>query len=252
VGHATLGAVKGREKTHANLEMAALAAAAHELKSPLVLMRHIAQTLSDESLSLTASEKAQYVHRLQFTSERMLRLVQQLAISYRFDDDNTLAFSFPLEPLNAIEVCETVAHELWPYARECNQELRVSTHNCPHLVVANRDILHDIIVNLIDNAIRHNPAGGHVDIGAQCRSDEVRLNVQDQGTGVLPGELHQLRRTLGTQPQPLSGRAGTSGLGLYIVSQFAEAMGGRLGLGRAHSGVRFFVTLMRSRQMSLL
>jgi two-component system, OmpR family, sensor histidine kinase VicK len=232
--------------------MAALAAAAHELKSPLVLMRHIAQTLSDDSLGLTESEKAQYVHRLQFTSERMLRLVQQLAVSYRLGDDQALTFSFPLEPLNAIEVCETVAHELWPYARAYNQELRITTHNCPHLVVANRDILHDIVVNLIDNAIRHNPSGGTIEIGAHCQVDRVRLSVQDQGTNVQPGDLQRLRQTLGTQPQPLSGRAGTSGLGLYIVSQFAEAMGGSLSLGRARSGMRFLVTLMRSRQMSLL
>jgi signal transduction histidine kinase len=244
--------VKGREKTHVSTDMAALAAAAHELKSPLVLVRHIAQTLGDTTLELTPRERAQYVYRLQFTSERMLRLVQQLALSYRLDDDHQLAFNFPLEPLSAIEVCETVAHEFSPYAREYNQELRIHTHNCPHLVLANRDILHDIIANLVDNAIRHNPKGGNIDIAAHCRVDQVRLSVQDQGPGILPQDLSRLRQTIGTRPQPLKGQASTSGLGLYIVSQFAAAMGGSLGLGRAQSGTRFLVNLIRSRQMSLL
>jgi two-component system, OmpR family, sensor histidine kinase TctE len=232
--------------------MAALAAAAHELKSPLTLVQHIAATLADTDLNLTPAERAQYLHRLQFTSQRMLRLVHQLAVSYRLDDDHQLAFQFPLEPLNAGEVCEGVAHELWPYARELSQELRVKTHNCPHLVVANRDILHDIVVNLVDNAIRHNPSGGFVEITAACRSDHVRLGVQDQGGGVLPSELKQLRGTLGTRPQPFNAQANTSGLGLYIVGQFAAAMGGNLGLGRMIGGTRFFVDLVRSRQMSLL
>lgn len=242
--------VKGRN-THEH-SIAALAAAAHELKSPLTLVQHIAQTLAAADLNLSAGERAQYLHRLQFTSERMLRLVQQLAVSYRLDNDNQLAFQFQLEPLNAMEVCEGVAHEMWAYARECNQELRVKSHNCPHLVVANREILHDIVVNLVDNAIRHNPQGGQVDIAAVCRSDQVRLLVDDQGSGVAPSDMARLRKTLGTQPQPLSGHSGTSGLGLYIVGQFAAAMGGSVGLGRARSGTRFFVNLMRSRQLSLL
>jgi two-component system, OmpR family, sensor histidine kinase ResE len=232
--------------------MAALVAAAHELKSPLTLVQHLAATLADTDLALTPAERAQYLHRLQFTSERMLRLVHQLAVSYRLDDDHQLAFQFPLEPLSAVEVCEGVAHELWPYAREYSQELRVKTHNCPHLVVANREILHDIVVNLVDNAIRHNPKGGVVDITAACRSDYVRLSVQDQGSGVLPSDLRHLKSTLGTRPQPFGAQANTSGLGLYIVGQFAAAMGGTLGLGRLPGGARFFVDLIRSRQMSLL
>jgi signal transduction histidine kinase len=230
----------------------ALVAAAHELKSPLTLVQHIARTLADADMNLSPQERSQYLHRLQFTSERMLRLVQQLAVSYRLDDDRQLAFQFPLEPLNAGEVCEVVAHELLPYAKEYKQELRVKTHNCPHLVLANREILHDIVVNLVDNAIRHNPKGGHVDIAAACRSAQVRLTVDDQGGGVLSKELKHLRSTIGTRPQPFSAQGGTSGLGLYIVGQFAAAMGGHVGLGRAQGGTRFFVDLMRSSQMSLL
>lgn len=243
--------MKGRDEIPKG-DFAALAAAAHELKSPLALVQHIAKTLGDAELTLTDQQRAQYLSRLQFTSDRMLRLVQQLALSYRLEDDKQLTFQFQLEPLNTLEVCETAAHELTPYAREYGQELRLKTNSCSHLVLANRDILHDIVVNLADNAIRHNPSGGAVEIGAACRGDHVRVSVHDQGGGVAKRELADLRRTLGTQPQPLSGRSATSGLGLYIVGQFAQAMGGSLGLGRATQGSHFFVDLMRSSQLSLL
>jgi signal transduction histidine kinase len=233
-------------------DIAALAAAAHELKSPLTLVQHIAKTLNDPDLDLTEQDRVQYLSRLQFTSDRMLRLVQQLAMSYRLEDDRQLAFQFPLEPLSTLEVCETAAHELQPYACAYNQKLRLKARTCAHLVVANREILHDIVVNLVDNAIRHNPPGGVVDIAAGCRGQHVRLSVHDQGGGVAKSELAGLRRTLGTQPQPLNGRSATSGLGLYIVGQFAQAMGGTLGLGRATQGSHFFVDLMRSSQLSLL
>lgn len=233
-------------------ELAALAAAAHELKSPLALVQSIAQTLGDTELQLTDQDRNRYLSRLQFTSDRMVRLVNQLALSYRLGNDHQLAFQFQLEPLSALEVCETVAHELVPYAKANNQELRVHTAARPQLVVANRDILHDIVVNLADNAIRHNPQGGIVAISAASHDARVRVSVRDQGGGIARAELAHLRKTLGTQPQPLSGRSATSGLGLYIVGQFAHAMGGTLGLGRPGQGTHLFVDLLRSKQMRLL
>ncbi|HSW81099.1 MAG TPA: HAMP domain-containing sensor histidine kinase [Candidatus Saccharimonas sp.] len=232
-------------------EAAALAAAAHELKSPLALVQHIAQTLADTQTPLTETERAQYLARLQFTSDRMMRLVQQLAVSYRLQADQQLAFAFTTEPLNAVEVCEGVAHELEPLARAHNQRIDIASQRS-QLVIANRDILHDIVVNLIDNAIRHNPIGGSVRLASSAHGNMVRLSVHDQGAGVGASELRNLRHTLGTQPQPLGGRSATSGLGLYIVGQFAAAMGGSVGLGRPGQGSHFFVDLLRSKQMSFL
>lgn len=251
--HATLNSMKGNQKQPQQKGQAALAAAAHELKSPLTLVQHIAHTLGDTTLPLTDAERAQYLARLQFTSSRMLRLVEQLATSYRLENpDHQLAFQFPLEPLNIIEVCEVAAHELSPYAREYGQEIIVHRRQNSQLVIANRDILHDVIINLADNALRHNPREGHVLLSARTRGNHVRLSVRDQGFGVLPGEFAHLQNTIGTRPQPFSGRSGTSGLGLYVAGQFAAAMGGNVGVGRARQGGHFFVDLMRSKQLSFL
>lgn len=241
----------GKESTQP-LGQAALAAAAHELKSPLTLVQHIAHTLADNSLPLSDTERSQHIARLQFTSTRMLRLVEQLALGYRLENEQQLAFQFPLEPLNLLEVCEIAAHELTPYAQEYNQEILVVKKRAAQIVVANRDILHDVVINLMDNALKHNSKGGSVKLSAQTRDDQVRLSVRDQGYGILPHELKNLHQTIGTQPQPLSGLSGTSGLGLYVAGQFASAMGGSLGVGRAATGAHFFVDLMRSKQLSFL
>ncbi|MGH7196269.1 MAG: sensor histidine kinase [Candidatus Saccharimonadales bacterium] len=248
--------MKGKFGTHEQYvdggHLGALVAAAHELKTPLALMYHLSNTLDTPEFELTDSERTECVQRLKLTSERMLRLVQHLTVSYRLDNQDQLAFQFELEPLSINEVCENALHELTPYAKGYDQELRLSGQHCPHLVLADRDVLHDIVINLVDNAIRHNPAGSVVDVGSHCRRDQVRLSVHDNGPGVSQQELTSLRRTIGVQPQPLSGRAGSSGLGLYIVGQLAKSMGGNLGLGRAQQGTTFFVDLLRSQQMSLL
>lgn len=232
--------------------MAALVAAAHELKSPLSLINHSVSALVDTELKLSASEQSQYYRRIQLTTERMLRLVQQLTVSYRLGDEQQLRFAFELEPMSINEVCEQALHEMAPLAKEYGQELLLSGSQCSHLVLANRAILHDIVVNLVDNAIVHNPSGGKVEVFAKCRTDQVRLHVHDNGQGIRVEELLRLRQTVGSQPQPLSGRAGTSGLGLYIVGQFAKSMGGMLGVGRPTTGTTFFVDFLRSQQLSLI
>ena len=230
---------------------AIIAAAAHELKTPLTLITHISQMLADEQLGLTERERAQYVQRLQLVSARTLRLVQQLTLSYRLEDAGQLAFTFALEPINTREVCETALHELTPYAREYQQELRFKTNARPQLVLANRDILYDVVVNLVDNAIRHNAPGQAVEVTAATHAERVRLNVHDTGAAISQHNLHQLRENLGREPQPLTGHAGTSGLGLYIANQLTAAMGGTIGLGRARQGTTFFVDLLRSKQLGL-
>jgi len=227
-----------------------LIAAAHELKAPLILMRHLVQSLN--AVSAPQGEQADYLERLQMTADRSLRFVQQLTLSYRLENDNQLPFAFALEPLSMNNICTEALHELTPYARQHKQQLELTGLHCPHLVLANRDVLHDIVVNLVDNAIQHNPSGKVIHVMAECRGPQVRLAVRDSGTSVTPSELKTLRQNMGQQPQPLNGRSGTSGLGLYIVQQFAQAMGGSLGMGRTNSGMTFFVDLLRSRQLSLL
>lgn len=230
----------------------ALVAAAHELKAPLVLIKHLSQSLTEPG-ALSASQQADYLQRIQMTADRSLRFVQHLTLSYRLQNDPSAApFDFVLEPLSMNKICVDAINEMTPYARQHKQQLKLTGLHCPHLVLANEHILHDIVVNLVDNAIQHSPSGNVVEVTAECRGEQVRLAVRDNGGGVTPGELKTLGQSLGKQPQPLSGRSGTSGLGLYVAGQFAKAMGGRLGLGRSEVGTTFFVDLLRSKQLSLL
>lgn len=229
---------------------AVIAAAAHELKTPLTLITYIAQMLHDETLELTHAEKSQYIQRLELVSKRTLRLVQHMTTSYRIEEQT--AFQFALEPVNIQQVCEQALHELAPYARQYSQELRLVKRSRAHVVLANREILHDIVTNLVDNGIRHNPSGAAVTVTSVSRHRHVRLHVRDNGSGMTEQALARLRSNLGLRPQPFIGHGSTSGLGLYIVQQLAGAMGGKLGLGRAAGGTTFFVDMLKSHQLRLL
>ena len=173
-----------------------------------------------------------------------------MTVSYRIEGQG--AFRFALEPVNMQQVCEQALHELSPYAKEYNQQLHMVIRHRAPVVLANRDILHDIVTNLVDNGIRHNQPGSTVTLSPVTREKQVRLRVHDNGVGMSARTFNRLRSNLGQSPQPFLGHAGTSGLGLYIVQQLAGAMGGRLGLGRVSQGTIFFVDMIRSHQLRLL
>lgn len=247
--------MKGKSQYHTQTsvpQLDPLVVAAHELKAPLVVARHLTQALRDPDLPLSPQEQHQHLDRLYFTCERMMRLVQQLTLSYRLESDTQLQLAFGLEPLSITEVCTQALHEMSPYARAYKQNLQLRSTKRPHIVLANRLILHDIVVNLVDNAIKHSGTKGDIILDSRCLGDTIRLRVTDSGAGILPTEMKRLKQNLSHQPQPFSGRPGTSGLGLYIASQFAAAMGGGLGVGRHMHGARFFVDLLRSKQLNLL
>lgn len=230
-----------------------LIAAAHELKSPLTLISHLAATMQDTSMALTPAEQAQAVQRIRLSADRTLRLVQGLTTSYRLASDDQLAFGFELEPINLAQACEEVAHEITPLAQAQYQQLQLRLGARSPLVVANNDLVRSIIFNLIDNALRHNPPQSTVAVSLRSKAEMVRLCVQDNGPGFSPSDLNHLAQTLGREAQPLRGRAGSSGLGLYIASVMASAMGGRLGVGRTSKpGADFHVDLIHSKQVSFL
>lgn len=228
-----------------------IAAAAHELKAPLLLMNFVSQILSDTTLNLSERQKQDYLLRLQHTSQRTLRLVQHLTLSYKLEDQSS--FSFNLEPVNLREVCESAMHEISPYAKHQDQLLDLKMSRRPAIALANRDVTFDIVINLIDNAIKHNDPGTKICLRPSCLSDSVRLFVQNDGQQFIKRrELNSFKRRFGKVVQPFALQPGNSGLGLYIASQLAEAMGGKLGVSQYKSQQSFFVNLIRSQQLRFL
>lgn len=230
-----------------------LVAAAHELKTPLSIIAHLAAAIDDESLGLTPGERHVALERIRLSADRTLRLVQGLTTAYRLGESNQLAFRFELEPLNIGQVCEEVAHEIVPYAAQHRQTLNLLNGvRRTQLVVANNELLRSVLFNLMDNAIKHNPPQTTVDVSLRKRHERVRVCVQDNGPGFNRGDFAALRSHLGKQLLPLGGRSSSSGLGLYIASQMATAMGGQLGVGTTKTGADFHIDLLQSNQLSFI
>ena len=228
-------------------DMPFVVTAAHELKAPLALVRQLSLALEQGSVS--PAERDRMLRQIVLVSERALRLTTDLSRSSRLQDS-----LFELEPLNPQQICEEVAHELTPLYKARGREIQVSSRCRPMLVVANRDLLRRIMLNFGDNALHYGSEDTPVELRVGSREDgrRIRLGVRDYGPAVSADMWRQLQAKLGSGVQTLHARPQSSGLGLYVAGQFAEAMQGTIGATRHRDGATFYVDLTASTQLSLL
>ena len=221
--------------------------AAHELKSPLALIRQLALAL--EANTINEEERQRILHQITLVSERALRLTTDLSRSARLDDS-----LFELEALNPQQICEEVAHELAPLYRARGRAIQVTSRYRPVLAVANRDLLRRIMLNFADNALHYAGDNTAVELHASIKNHgtKIRLGVRDYGPEIPVNIWQAIEASLGTGRQTLHGRPQSSGLGLYVAGQFAQAMQGNVGAIRHRGGATFYVDVNASSQLRLL
>lgn len=229
-----------------------LAVAAHELKAPLALMRQLSLLLRDdtEGKVLADTDVQKNLERLTLTSERSLRLVEMLTRHARLEDG-----LFELEPVHVGRVCEEVAHELTPLCAALGQELQVRVSRRSVLAVANHDLLRSVAFGLCDNALAYGGDKGVIELVVQQEQAgaKIRLGVRDHGPSITNDAFRKLKHRLGRAVQPIGQRPASSGLGLYVAGQFAEAMHGEIGITRHRgSGTTFYIDTPASAQLSFL
>ena len=222
-------------------------AAAHELKSPLALVRQLSLELASEELS--AKDRKMIAEQISLTSERALRLTTDLTKQARLEDS-----LFTLEPLNAVALCEEVVHELQPLYRAKGKRLRFGSGRRTVLCLANKDLLRRILLSLTDNAVHYADNSDVVELSVQATEGGryVRLGVRDYGPAVPRAAWKTLVNSLGRATHPLHDRPASSGLGMYIATQFAAAMQGEVGAVRHQDGATFYVEVHASHQLRLI
>jgi len=227
--------------------LSSISAAAHELKSPLVLVRQLSLML--ENTEVTEVEKSRMLRQIVLTSEQALRLTSDLTKVARLSDA-----MFDVEPINPTQLCKDIVCELRPILRANNLDIKLKSCKHPLLLVANRDLLRRIIMNFSDNAINY--AGSDMAVEIQIKALNagkiIRLGVRDYGPALSSDLWRSLRGRLSKSSVPINARPQSSGLGLYIASQFAEAMNGKIGAIKHRDGATFYVDLQASAQLSLL
>lgn len=215
-----------------------VATVAHELRTPLAAVRGAALTLRRDDVELDAGQRETLLGVIAAESGRLTRMVNDVLSVGRAEAG---LLSVAVERCDAGELVRgVVAAE--QVNLPANIRLRVTVPPGLPPVAADPDKLRQVLVNLVDNAVKYSPGGGEVEVAVEEAGGEVRFTVRDEGPGV---RLEERDRIFERFYRSDSGRgvAGT-GLGLAISRELVERMGGRIWLeSGAGRGSAFRVAL---------
>jgi signal transduction histidine kinase len=199
----------------------------HELRTPLTAVKGTVETLRDGAVD-DPVVRDRFLETVETETDRLIRLVNDLLVLSRFDSQ---ALNLRREPLGVGALARDAADRLAHRAAARRVSVRVETAASIPPALADRDRIEQVLVNLLDNAIKYSPPGGTVRVRILRGADGgVRVEVEDEGIGIPAAELARIGERFYRADRARSRAEGGSGLGLAIARALVEAHGGRLWL----------------------
>ena len=215
-----------------------VANASHELRTPLAAVKAVVETLEDGALEdpLVARD---FLRRIGAEVDHMTALVQQFLDLSRLETGRA---HLDLQPLDLRTVLPEAVNRLRPQAERQGVRLAMSLPPDLPIVLADRAGLHEIILNLVGNALKFAPRG-EVELGARAAGPFVEIRVRDNGPGIGAEHLPHIFERFYKVDRARSGAPGT-GLGLAIAKHMVQALGGQVWAeSQIGKGSTFYFTL---------
>jgi len=215
----------------------------HELRTPLTAIRGYAETLQGGVIN-DAAVTANFVGVIERHSERLGRLIDDLLTLSDLELGRTELQRVPTSVAHAVDATIELVRDK---AARGQVEIRRDIPDDVPAVDADPDRLEQVLVNLIDNAVKYTPAGGSVTVSARCIDGPtgcVEICVADTGVGVSRLDLPRLTERFYRVDRARSRELGGTGLGLAIVKHIVQAHGGTLRIDSdLGKGTRVYVRL---------
>jgi PAS domain S-box-containing protein len=222
----------------------------HELRTPLTAIKGFLSMLLGQDFGDLTDKQSHFLSRVYQTNQRMISLVEDLLDMSHIESGKIRLKILPvaMEPILA-----EVTSDLAAKAAERQINLKTNRKYRLPLVLADETRLRQILINLVDNAIKYSLPGSEVAVDFRVRGNELVTSVRDQGVGITASHIERLFQRFGRIYNPMSMQAGGTGLGLYIVKNLVESHGGRIWVtSREGKGSRFSFSLPVAKQLPLL
>jgi len=208
-----------------------IANVSHELRTPLTSIQGYTETLLDTIHDESASTR-EFLEIIRKNTARMSRLTEDLLTLARVESGET---RFETEPVPPVELLHDAEESFREIARGQGVDLRImdshngsgSVESLP-LVLADREAIHQVFSNLIDNAMKYGRGGGRVELGARAAQRGIEFYVKDFGAGISSEHLPRLFERFYRVDKARSRESGGTGLGLAIAKHIMRAHGGSI------------------------
>jgi PAS domain S-box-containing protein len=203
-----------------------IATASHELRTPLAAVYGAAQTLSRHDFALDDAGRARFISLIVDESDRLATIVNQILLANQLEVGR---LDLETEPFDGADMVERVVESAKTHAPS-HIEFDIQVADGVPPVAADKDRARQVLVNLVENAVKYSPGGGTIELGLEAADGSVQFSVVDEGMGIPTDEQDRIfEKFYRLDPNMTSGIGGT-GLGLYICSELVERMGGSIWL----------------------
>jgi two-component system phosphate regulon sensor histidine kinase PhoR len=215
-----------RDATHdrrlEDLRSQFVATISHELRTPLASLHGAALTLREHDLP--AQTQDDLLEMIAEQSNRLANLVEEILVAGQLDSGSLRVVADTFDPEELVRGVVTVGQSR--VGEETTIEIVVPT--VVPKAHGDSERTRQVLLNLIDNAIKYSPSGGRIEVGLAAVGDRLRFSVQDQGLGIPVGEQERIfEKFYRLDPDQRRGIGGT-GLGLYICRELVQSMHGRI------------------------
>lgn len=216
--------------------------ASHELSTPLTAIKGFAETLIDGALAQPElAEK--FIRIIYDESERMHRLIQDLLQIARLDAQEYRE-QIQLSPVNIVNILTAAKQDMSPRWQQKHLLIELDYPAGEIYVPSHPDWLKQVIVNLLENAIKYTPEQGKITLACWPENNEIKISVKDSGIGIPAKDLPLIFDRFYRVDKARTRTAGGSGLGLAIVKFIVEVLGGRIEVqSKVDVGTTFTITL---------
>jgi two-component system phosphate regulon sensor histidine kinase PhoR len=198
----------------------------HELKTPVAAISGFAETLVEEEGQNpeTVKEFSQIIFD---ESQRLSRLVNRLLELSRLESDNR---ELHIEPLDINQLIQDTIN-IMQKRNDCQDRIiDFKKTNYPIIIKGDHDVIAQVLINLLDNAIKYGPDGDHIIVSLEEHDNAVKISVEDHGVGIPDNEMGRVFERFYRVDKTRSRKTGGTGLGLAIAKHLVENHGGQIGV----------------------
>lgn len=196
----------------------------HELRAPLTAMRGYASLIEENQAAIPQSKE--HASRIRESTERLLMIVNDLLEVARIQSGR---LKIDFTEVNLSDLIQSVIVELEPTAVQKNITVAHAGTEAPLYIISDANRLHQILVNLVNNAIKYTPQG-RIDVTLTKLNHGVELRVKDTGMGISAEDQQNLFAPFFRVETEEVGKITGTGLGMWITKQLIELLGGTVGI----------------------
>jgi len=236
-----LGAANTQLRELNHLKSAFVSIVSHELRTPMTSIKGYVENMLEGLTGELGEKQRYYLTRVKHNTERLTRMIGDLLDLSRIEAGRV---ELKLAPVPMLDLVADVVESFQTIAREKSLTVQASSQNSLPKIEGDRDKLHQVLTNLIQNAVKFTPKGGKVWLETRVRDDGlVECCVADTGCGIPLDEIDKVfDKFFRGESVPADARG--AGLGLAITKTLVELHGGRIWVeSTPGEGSRFFFTL---------